>query len=278
MAMRLADAGVPLAVVDVSEEALEPFRALDIPHAREAAYLAGDIVISMLPTETQVRTALLGAGGACTVRARRVVIDMSTVSPESSVTLAGDLAARGADFLDAPVSGGPAGARDGSLIAMVGGDAGTFESVRPHLAPMLAGAIHVGPTGSGHIVKALNNFLSAVTLWSTSEAMVVGERLGLDPRAMLEVWTRGSGRSHASEVKFPRHVLTGRYDFGQSLELFCKDIGIAAGLAARADAATPILDSVFERWKGVRDALGPGKDITEVARLLQALKRDAPAV
>ena len=268
MAERLAAAGVKLAVVDVAEEALAPFRARGVPVAATGADLPGAVVVTMLPTDRHVRAALLGEGGACTKVPRAVVVDMSTASPASTIALAGELGAQGTLVLDAPVSGGMAGARAGTLTAMVGGEAEAFARVRPLLALMCGEVVHVGPVGSGHVLKALNNYLSAATLWSATEALIVGQRLGLDPQVMLKVWSAGSGKSHATEVKLPNHVLTGTYDFGQTLELFCKDIGIAADLARRAHAETPTLDALLALWSAARDRLGGEQDITAIARML----------
>ncbi|MBS7543093.1 NAD(P)-dependent oxidoreductase [Ancylobacter oerskovii] len=268
MAEHLADGGVPLAVVDLAEEALAPFRARGLPAATRAADLPGAVVITMLPTDRHVRDALLGPGGACTARTREVVIDMSTAAPSSTIALAGDLAGRGTAVLDAPVSGGMARARAGTLTAMVGGAPDAFARVRPLLDRMCGEVIHVGPVGSGHVIKALNNYLSAATLWSATEALIVGERFGLDPATMLKVWSAGSGTSHATQVKLPNHVLTGTYDFGQTLELFCKDISIAADLARRAEAETPTLDALLAFWSAARDRLGGQEDITAIARLI----------
>lgn len=269
MAARLADAGVELAVADLSDEALAPFRARGIPVSHRAADLPGSVVVTMLPTDAHVREALLGEGGACTrhPRARAVVVDMSTASPASTLALAAELEGR-ASVLDAPVSGGMARARAGTLTTMVGGEREAFARVRPLLAFMCGEVIHVGPLGSGHVIKALNNYLSAATLWSASEALIVGQRLGLDPAVMLKVWSAGSGTSHATQVKLPDHVLTGTYDFGQTLTLFCKDISIAADLARRAEVETPTLDVLFAFWSAVRDRLGGQEDITAIARLI----------
>ena len=268
MAARLADSGVPLAVADLSEEALAPFRERGLPVAAQAAGLPGSIVITMLPTDRHVRAALLGEGGACTRLPREVVIDMSTAAPASTLALANDLGGQGTAVLDAPVSGGMAGARAGTLTAMVGGAPDAFARVSPLFDRMCGEVIHVGPVGSGHVIKALNNYLSAATLWSATEALIVGERLGLDPAVMLKVWSAGSGKSHATEVKLPNHVLTGTYDFGQTLELFCKDISIAVDLARRAEAQTPTLEALLAFWSAARDRLGGQEDITAIARLI----------
>jgi 3-hydroxyisobutyrate dehydrogenase len=273
IAERLAASGVALAVADLAEEARRPFSGRGLASAAHGADLPGEVVMTMLPTDRHVREALLGTDGALARRPRTAVIDLSTASPAATRELAAELAGRGIGFIDAPVSGGMAGAEAGTLVAMVGGEPETFESCRPLLRCFCGHVTHVGPAGSGHVVKALNNFLSAVTLWSTSEALIIGERLGLDPAAMLSVWTAGTGRSHASEVKLPRHVLTGRYDFGQTLELFCKDIGIASALAAEADVETPALDRIVEAWARLRDETGRQEDITTVARYLAKSRR-----
>ncbi|WP_162292595.1 NAD(P)-dependent oxidoreductase [Hartmannibacter diazotrophicus] len=273
MAGHLVDSGYDVALADLSPEALEPFAASGCPTATTAADLPGDIVITMLPTDAHVREALLGENGALASRKRQTVIDMSSVSPEATRSLAAELATYGTTLLDAPVSGGMAGAKTASLIGMVGGEPDVFAACQPILEAMCSKVIHVGPVGSGHVVKALNNYLSAATLWTATEALTVGTRLGLDPARMLEVWTAGSGRSHATEVKLPDHVLTRSFDFGQSLKLFCKDIGIASDLAAKAGAETPALDALKALWEGARDSIGPEADITRIASMMEAMQK-----
>jgi 3-hydroxyisobutyrate dehydrogenase len=275
MAARLADHGVRLAVVDLAEETLAPFRARGIPVATAAANLPGDVVITMLPTDRHVREALLGPQGALSGAPRSLVVDMSTAAPASIVALADELAPRGIAVVDAPVSGGMAGARAGTLTAMCGGTPEGFARVQPLLALMCGEVVRVGPVGSGHVLKALNNYLSAATLWTATEALIIGQRLGLDPQVMLKVWSAGSGKSHATEVKLPNHVLTGTYDFGQTLELFCKDISIAVDLAARAKTETPALEALLATWSAARDALGGQEDITAIARMIGASARGA---
>jgi len=275
MAARILDAEVDLAIVDGREQALQPFRGRGVAAATRGAELPGTVVITMLPSEMEIHEALLGPDGACRGVRRELVIDMSTASPSSTVSLAAELADAGTAVVDAPVSGGVAGARAGTLTAMIGGDRANVARAVPILTLMCSDITHVGPIGAGHIVKALNNFLSAATLWSATEALVVGTRLGLDASAMLHVWSKGSGRSHATEVKLPQQVVTGRFDFGQSLELFCKDIAIAAKLAESAQAATPSLDALLTFWRDARDALGPDEDITAIARLIADAQRDS---
>jgi 3-hydroxyisobutyrate dehydrogenase len=269
MAMRLADAGIALSVADVSPHTLRAFEARGVAVAGSGADLPGEVVITMLPDDASVRDALLGPGGACLSLPRRSVIDMTSASPAGTRALSAELAAMGIALLDAPVSGGMAGARAGSLACMVGGEGVDFTACRPLLDLMCGKVFHVGPVGSGHVVKALNNYLSAASLWASCEALAVGTRLGLDPAAMLAVWNEGSGISHATLVKLPRHVLTGRFDFGQSLALFCKDIGIAAALADEAGVEAPGLAAVLAQWREACSVLGEADDITRVARMFE---------
>lgn len=269
MASRLLDAGISVAVADVAPQALEPFRARGVPAAATGASLPGEIVITMLPTDAHVREALLGADGAVHGQKRRIVIDMSTAPPSSSRALGAELAQHGVQMLDAPVSGGVAGAKTGDMTAMVGGDAGLYGQVEGLLRHMCARVRHVGPLGAGHTLKALNNYLSAVTLWSASEALLIGARAGLDPSTMVEIWQSGSGRSHATEVKLPRAILPRSFDYGMTMRLFAKDVSIAARLARELDVPAPALAAAEENWRLAKLALGPEEDISALLRLLE---------
>jgi len=269
MAKRLFDAGVALSVADLASSALEPFRALGVPAATSGADLPGDIVITMLPTDAHVREALLGPGGAMLNRPRRMAIDMSTAPPSSSRALGEELAKRGVQMLDAPVSGGVAGARTGDMTAMVGGPVELYAEVEDLLRHMCVRVRHVGPLGAGHTLKALNNYLSSVTLWSSCEALLIGARAGLDPRVMVEVWQSGSGRSHATEAKMPRAILPRSFDYGMTMRLFAKDVSIAAGLARDLDVPAPALAAAAENWRLAKHALGPEEDISALLRLLE---------
>src|SRR5579872_3113155 len=162
MATHLLEAGISLSVADHSPVARKPFEERGIVTAERSADLSGEIVITSLPTDAHVRDALLGEGGALTKRKRGVVIDMTSASPSATKALAVELAQRGIPMIDAPVSGGPHRARTAELTTMVGGDVATFERYRPLLGLMCSNVRHVGPIGSGHTLKALNNFLSGV--------------------------------------------------------------------------------------------------------------------
>ncbi|MBV8074584.1 MAG: NAD(P)-dependent oxidoreductase [Candidatus Eremiobacteraeota bacterium] len=269
MATNLADAGVPLAVVDISAPALEPFATRGIPTASYGGALEGEIVITMLPTDRHVRGALFGAGGALESKTRRVVIDMSSSEPSATKATAAQLSELGVAMLDAPVSGGVPKARSGDLTTMVGGDAAVLERCRGLLSIMCGSVQHVGPVGAGHTVKALNNFLSGVGLWASCEALLVGARAGLDPQKMVDAWSKSTGANNALETKIREAVLPRTFDWGFSLELIAKDVSIAARLARELDVPTPMLAASEEHWLMAKASAGGDSDFTNVARVLE---------
>ena len=277
MAHRLLAAGFSVAVADVAPAALAAFAAA-VPRAATPAALAGDLVITMLPTDAHVSEALFGAGGALE-RPRRTVIDMSSSAPEGSRRIGARLGEAGIDFIDAPVSGGVNGATSGKLSTMVGGETRVIDACRPVLEAMCATIVPVGPVGAGVTMKALNNFLSAVGLWAASEALVVGAKSGLDPRTMLEVWSKSTGTNHAVTTKMPMATLPRTFDYGFTCGLMAKDLGIAAGIARDVDASAPMLAQSAATWALAREALGFDCDQTAIIRLIEAWSGfEVPAV
>ncbi|MDE2573009.1 MAG: NAD(P)-dependent oxidoreductase [bacterium] len=270
MAHNLLRGRVSLAVSDVSEEALAPFRERGLPVATRSAELPGEVVITILPTDVQVREAVLGEGGALTGSVkRRTLIDMTSAAPTPTKQLATELAQRGIEMIDAPVSGGVPRAKTGELTAMVGGDAAVVERYRPLLAHMCKNVRHVGTVGAGDTVKSLNNFLSAVALWASSEALLIGARAGLDPATLVDVWKTSTATSHAVQHKIPAAVLPRTFDYGFQMGLMAKDLGIAARLARELDVPAPILASTEEHYLLAREAMGERVDFTEVLLLLE---------
>ena len=269
MATNLANAGVTLAVADLSQPALEPFAARGIATATSASELPGDVVVTILPTDRQVRDALLGPGGALSKRDRKAVIEMTSAAPTATKLLASELAERGIPLLDAPVSGGVAGARGATLTTMVGGEEKLFERYRPLLALMCSNIRHVGPVGSGHTLKALNNFLSGVSLWATCEALLIGAKSGLDLHTMVEVIKTSSGQTNALDTKIVMSVLPRTFDYGFSMRLISKDVSIAARLARELDVPAPVLAQAEENWMLAKSQLGEDADFSAVMRLLE---------
>lgn len=277
MASRLLAAGYRVAVADTAPAALASFDASVVRGTAPAA-LDGDLVITMLPTDAHVWDALFGPQGALE-RPRRMVIDMSSSAPDGSRRIAAKLAEAGVGFIDAPVSGGVVRAVPGELSTMIGGDAAILDTYRPVFEAMCKTIVHVGPVGAGTTMKALNNFLSAVALWATSEALVVGAKSGLDPKTMIDVWKSSTGTSHAAQVKVPAATLPRTFDYGFSVGLMAKDLGIAAGIARSADVSAPLMAESAATWALAREALGFDRDVTAVITLIETWSGfEVPAV
>jgi 3-hydroxyisobutyrate dehydrogenase len=229
---------------------------------------AADAIITMLPTGHDVRDVLLHAQGgalAAHLKAGAYVIDMSSADPVGTRALGRDLAARSITLIDAPVSGGVARAKDGSLAIMIGGNASAVAAVKPLLSNMGQKLFEVGGLGCGHAMKALNNFLAATSFTAAAEAVAVGRRFGLDPAVMIDVINVSTGRSFASENLIKQHVLSGVFGTGFALGLLAKDVGIAADLAEQIDMNAPLTQLIRDMWADAREAVGGDQDHTSAA-------------
>jgi 3-hydroxyisobutyrate dehydrogenase len=265
MAANLAAAGFPLVVRDSDPGAQQQF--IDAhggaPGNSPRDFAGTGVVVTMLPDGIAVREAILGwqGGIAAELKPGAVVLDMSSAAPVGTQQLAADLAPAGIRVVDAPVSGGIARAETGTLSLMVGGrDEDAFALVRPLLETLGERIFRTGPIGSGHAMKALNNFLGGAAYVAAAEALAIGKEFGLDPAVMLDVVNTSTGRSFTSEVVFTGDVITGRYGTGFALGLLAKDVGIAAGLAESVGISAPALDLVQRRWAEAAAGLGFAAD------------------
>ncbi len=280
MAAHIGAAGFALHVQDIDPAAAREFAETHGATAHPtplAVAGAADLVVTMLPTGADVRAVALGPDGiaegfsAKSPAANPTLIDMSSSEPAGTVALAAELAARGVDMLDAPVSGGLAKAIDGTLTLMVGGGEDVIERCRPVLSAMGTEIIRAGDAGAGHAIKAINNLLNAIGLLAGGEALMIGKRFGLSPDVMLDVINVSTGRNHATEHKFRRHILSRGFASGFSLDLMVKDLGIALGLADETGTPTPFSALALELWKNAQRDLGPGHDHTEIVRWVEQL-------
>ena len=202
---------------------------------------------------------------------RRVgaVIDLSTIGIEAARACAATLAAAGVTYVDAPVSGGVAGAASGSLSMMVGAMAEVFDEIEPILAVLARNRIRIGDEpGQGQAMKLLNNYVSAAALAATCEAAVFGERLGLDLRKVVEVLNVSSGRSAASQDKFPRSIIPRSYDFGFAGALMTKDVSLYLENASAAGVPHELASAVTGLWQRF-NAAHPNADFTYLHRYLE---------
>ncbi|HZT51585.1 MAG TPA: NAD(P)-dependent oxidoreductase [Stellaceae bacterium] len=269
MAGRLMDAGHRLAVFDVSEPAMAPLLARGAVKAASPRALAHrvDCVFASLPTPDVVRAVAedIAAGGGRV----GVFIDLSTTGPRVAAAVAALLGEKGIELLDAPVSGGVAGARKGTLAVMAAGPRPLFERFAPALATF-GKVFHVGERpGMGQVMKLANNLLSATALAITSEAMVMGVKAGLDPRTMLEVINAGSGRNTATESKFPNAVVPRSFDFGFATGLMYKDVKLCLEEAEAQQVPMWVGSAVRQLWQYASARLGADADFTRIVECIE---------
>ncbi len=235
------------------------------------AVRGADIVITCLPQSSDVAELLAADDHAMrdAMRPGVLMVDCTSGDPESSRRIAHELAARGIGFIDAPVSGGVAGADSGTLTVMVGGDAEALERARPALDCFAGKIVHCGEIGAGHALKAVNNALLALHIWSTAEGLVAAMKAGVAPQVALDVINASSGRSNASMNLFPDRVLTGAFPRTFRLALLDKDAGIAAAMARSQKFPSPALQLAADLMRMAHLELGDEVDHVEVVKLVE---------
>ena len=221
--------------------------------------------MSSLPLGRDVEAVLTTPGALLERRDRRVIVlDTSTADPATSRRLSALLGAAGHAHLDAPVSGGPAGAADGTLAMMIGGAARDVADARPVIDALASKPVHVGPSGAGNVAKLINNMLVAAHMLTTGEALRLAEAAGVDAEAALRVVNAATGRSALSEVHFPRWVMAGGFDSGFSAGLMRKDVGLAMELAAACGVDLPLSRAAAALWLDDRDRVADSEDFTRL--------------
>jgi 3-hydroxyisobutyrate dehydrogenase-like beta-hydroxyacid dehydrogenase len=271
MALRLLAAGHSLIAYDVQGLALSAVAVKGAATAASPAEVAerAEIVLASLPTPDVVRAVALGEGGLVAGKRLKTFIDLSTTGPRVAKAIAAALAERGVVAIDAPVSGGVAGAVKGTLAVMLSGPPTLCDGLRPLLA-VIGKVFYIGTEpGMGQMMKLINNLLSATATAATSEATVLGVKAGLDPRVMIDVINAGSGRTTASEDKFPRAILPRRFDYGFALGLMAKDVNLCVAEAEALGVPLWIGNAVKQLWLYGLAQGGPEQDFTELIRHLE---------
>lgn len=282
MASNLLARGYPLVVYDVVQAAVERIvreGARPAASPREVG-AACRTVISMLPSSPHVEDALAGPDGAMQGMAPGgTLVDMSTIDPVTTRRVAEQAAARGLRLLDAPVSGAPPRARDGTLTIMVGGDPEVVEEVRPILNCLGERVLHVGPVGAGETVKLVNNLIAATSMVAVAEAFNIGVRCGLDPKVMYEVISVSSGDCWPLRTRLPYPgVLPASpanegFAPGFMTDLMHKDMGLVLEAARGVNAPAPLAALVEQLYRAAR-AQGHGReDFSAVAKVIQGLSQ-----
>ncbi len=269
MATHIAQAGHELTVFDLDGERSKRFAVEQ--NCKAAVNLgevaASEITVTMLPTGKIVREALLENQGGAFAKALKpgaLVIDMSSSEPIGTRELGVEIARRGAVLIDAPVSGAVPRAKAGTLAIMIGGDdKQAIERAKPLLLAMGKQLFETGPLGTGHAMKALNNYIAAAGYTAVVESLLIGERFGLDQATMVDILNASTGRNFTTEVMIKEHVLGGKFATGFALGLMAKDVRIAADLGEAVKLDAPVSRLIRERWALARERLGATRDTSE---------------
>ncbi|MFL5285518.1 MAG: NAD(P)-dependent oxidoreductase, partial [Rhodopila sp.] len=234
---------------------------------------ASEIIVTMLPTSTIVERVLaegddnIFAG----MKPGTIIIEMSSGVPSVTQVLAEKVAALGGTMIDAPVSGGVPRAKSGQLAIMVGGESATIDQAMPVLSAMGTSVLRTGAVGSGQAMKALNNLVSTGGFLIGIEALLIGQRFGLDPGVMTDVLNAATGMNNSTQKKFRQYVLSRKFDAGFTMGLLAKDLSIALQVGRETGTAVPLSALVNEMIVSALSKFGPDADHTEMAKLSELL-------
>lgn len=272
MAANLVKAGFEVTVCDVVPGRAASFatetgaKAAATP--AEAAKGA-DCVVMIVPTSKQVGEAVEAM--LPSLKPGMLVIDMTSGQPGRTREIAAMLAGHGVAMIDCPVSGGVPRAKSGQLAIMVGGPAAEIDRAEPVLKAMGTSIYRCGDIGAGQAMKALNNLVSAGGYLIGIEALLIGQRFGLDPTTMVDVLNASSGMNNSTQKKFKEYVLSRRFDAGFGLDLMVKDLSIALEVGRETTTPAPFSALCREMWLAASTSLGPGVDHTALAKMLEQM-------
>ena len=277
MALNLLKAGHALRVFDLVPPALKTLAdagAIAAASAAEAVREA-DVVISMLPASAHVHKLYLGEGGLLdAAKPGALLIDSSTIAPQTAREVAAAASARGFAMIDAPVSGGTAGAAAGTLTFIVGGEAAALERARPLLEKMGRNIFHAGASGAGQIAKICNNMLLGIQMIGTAEAIKLGVASGVDAKVLSDIMAKSSGRNWTLEVYNPwpgvmdNAPASRGYSGGFGTDLMLKDLGLAQEAALAVAASTPLGALARELYRRHSEAGSGGLDFSSISQAL----------
>ena len=277
MAVNLQRAGWAVTAFDLSAAACDEARRQSLPVVASAigSVREADVVVSMLPASAHVESLYLGEHGLLShIAPGALVIDCSTIAPATARTVADALGKAGLAMIDAPVSGGTAGASAGTLTFIVGGSAADLERARPVLGAMGKNVFHMGASGAGQVAKLCNNMALGVIMAVTGEAIGLGVAHGLDPQALSAMMAVSTGRSWATEVcnpwpdVLPNAPASRGYSGGFGNDLMLKDLGLAVEAAMRSGATIPLGELARNLYALNKQAGRGGLDFSSVVQLL----------
>jgi 3-hydroxyisobutyrate dehydrogenase-like beta-hydroxyacid dehydrogenase len=271
MARRLLDQGLTLTVYDTSQKAADELVAAGARAAGSAPEVCSKskIVFLSLPMPAIVESVCLDAGGVQDGSMVKYVVDCSTTGPSVARKVAAELAESGIDYIDAPVSGGLKGAREGTLAVMVSGPKPAFDLIEPALKNF-GKVFYVGAKpGQGQVMKLANNLLAAAAIVLSSEAITMGVKAGLKPSQMCDIINAGSGRNSATQDKFPRAVIPRTFDFGFATGLSYKDVRLCLQEADQLGVPMVAGAAVMQMLAVTQAKYGADSDFTSIARVVE---------
>lgn len=272
MAKTLLGAGYALSVFDIDSAKMDDLKSMGASAAGSPKEVAkkSDVMFSSLPLPTDVKEVYLGPNGAVEgASPGAILIDMSTVDPETTRSLHKIAAEKNVCYLDAPVSGGFREAETGKLVIIVGGDREAFDRAKAVLDVLGSTVHYAGGSGAGNIIKLVNNVMSMGNILIAAEAFVLGVKAGADPRTLFEILRTSAGRSYHFEKRFP-NILAGNFEPGFTVDLAKKDLGLAVEMAKSATVPVPATSLVHQLYN-VSSSLGEGsRDFASIIKLYQA--------
>ena len=229
-----------------------------------------DIIFACLPNSAVTEAVLFGPDGiAKNMRLGQIFIDMTSGDPAMSRDQAVRMAKAGIEFIDAPVSGGPRGAREGVIAIMVGGPADLYDRLQPVFAKISSNIFHVGPVGAGHALKAGNNLLNLICRMASFEIVSLLVNEGVDAARAVDILQKSSGRNYATEITLPDNILSGKMHQGFSMALMQKDAGLALGMAMAQKQEMPLGKTAMVGLDAAIDAHGVDADMSLVALMFE---------
>ncbi|HHZ66687.1 MAG TPA: 3-hydroxyisobutyrate dehydrogenase [Alphaproteobacteria bacterium] len=279
MVRNLVKAGNKVTAFDRLQSALQSAAAAGgaMASSQKEVVMDAEIVITMLPAGQHVRTVYGSDDGViATASNGTLLIDCSTIDVESARAVAKEAAARGLDMLDAPVSGGVAGAEEGTLTFMVGGSAEVLERARPVLEAMGKNIVHAGDSGSGQAAKLCNNMMLGISMIGTSEAFTMGQKLGLNPQTLFDIISTASGSCWAlqNHLPIPGIVETSAsnrgFRAGFAVAMMAKDLRLAQLAAKSVDASTPLGSTAAALYTSFEDSGNQDLDYSAIIKLIAA--------
>jgi len=271
MMIRLISSNRQVHVFDIDQAALKNAVAAGGSAAESVHDIANqcDIVMLSLPTPQIVSSVVTHSSGLISGDRVHTIIDFSTIGARASKTIAEQAFSRGKNYIDAPVSGGLKGARDGTLSVMVSCDKTLYDK-NESLLKTFGTPYHVGEiSGQAQTMKLANNLLSCAAIAVTSEAMVMGAKAGLDPTQMLEIINKSTGRNSATQDKFPKSVLTRSFDFGFSTGMSYKDVNLCIDEAEAMGIPMFVGSSVRQMFATTKAVYGEESDFTSLCRVIE---------